>query len=190
MDEGTILIMSRLDQIITIIAIAYYLLQCFAGYKLIKISIAISSFVTGFTIGFAFSAGYFDAQSYVPAVIALVAGVLMALLGYKLYLVGVFILCGSLAASVVNLIPFPNESFYNVLHIILVVAAFVIIGILGVKFAKGFIIVVTAVTGAISAVDTMKTPIVSLGQNQIIAIVLIVILAIFGILIQRVTNKS
>lgn len=184
------LLMSRIDQVITVIVIAYYLLQCFAGYKLIKISIAISSFVTGFSLGLTLSSGHFDADSYIPAVIALGVGILLAFLGYRLYLVGVFILCGSLAASAVNLIPFPQESFYNVLHIILLIAAFVIVGILGVRFAKICIIAVTAVTGAINAVGLLKTPVPSLDQNQLIAVILIIVLAVFGILVQRATNRS
>ncbi len=190
MDNDMMLIMSRLDQVITVVGIAYYLIQCFAGYKIIKISIAVSSFITGFSVGFMISAQYFDAQSYLPATIGLLAGVLLAFLGFKLYLVGVFLLCGSLAAYAVNLIPFPEEGFYSVLRIILVLLAFVVVGILGVKFAKACIILVTAITGAISAVNLLKVPVVSLGENQIIAIVLIVVLAIFGIIVQRATNKK
>jgi len=190
MENEMSVMLARLPQILTVIGIAYYLLQCFAGYKLIKLSIAVTAFFTGFTLGFMLSAGIFDQQSYLPATIGLGAGVLLAFLGFKLYLAGVFILCGSLAASAVNLIPFPEEGFYNVLHIVLLLLAFVVAGILGVKFAKGFIILVTAVTGAIDAVNLLKTPIPSLDQNMIIAIVLIVVLAIFGILVQRATNRN
>ncbi len=185
-----VLIAARMDQIIAVVTIAYYLLQCFAGYKLIKISIAVSGFVVGFSLGLSLSAPLFDAASYLPATIGLLSGILLAFLGFKLYLVGVFIVCGSLAASAVNLLPFPEDGSLNVLHIVLLIAAFIVVGILGVKFAKGCIIAVTAVTGAISAVNLLKEPIPSLGVNQIITIVFIIVLAIFGILVQRATNKS
>ena len=94
MDNDMALILARLPQILTICGIAYYLLQCFAGYKLIKISIAISSFITGFSLGFTLTYAQFDPQSYLPAVIGLGTGVFLAFLGFKLYLAGVFILCG------------------------------------------------------------------------------------------------
>lgn len=189
MENDMAIVISRLEQIIVVLGIAYYLMQCFAGYKLIKISIAISSFLTGFMLGLVISTRYFDAASYLPATIGLIAGILLAFLGFKLYLAGVFILCGSLAAYAVSLIPFPQDGSLSVLEIILTLLAFVVVGILGVKFAKGCIILVTSVTGAISAVNLLKTPVPALQENMIISIVLIVVLAIFGILIQRASNR-
>ena len=189
MENDMIIIMARMEQIITVVGIAYYLLQCFAGYRMIKISIGIMSFITGFSAAFMLAVPNFDTSSYAPAVIGLAAGVLLAFLGYKLYLAGVFILCGSLAAYAVNFIPFPQEGFYEILKVILVLLAFIVVGILGVRFAKGCIILVTAITGAINAVNLLKTPVPSLSENELIAIVLIAVLAIFGILIQRLSNK-
>ena len=124
------------SQVFLVFSVAFYLLQCYAGYKCIKWLVAVVGFVVGFLIGFFVSAGVFTQDAYIPAVIGIAAGIGLAFVAFKLYLVGIFIYCGSIAYQAVMSLPIPNEGSYAVLSAVLGIAAFIIVGILAVKFSK------------------------------------------------------
>ena len=67
-----------------------------------------------------------------PAVIGLVAGIVLALVAFRLYIVGVFLYCGFMAFSAVQTISVPEGQGWNILLIVLGVAAF-----LGAGFSGG-----------------------------------------------------
>ncbi len=179
-----------ITQMILVFTAAFYLLQCFWGYKFIKAYIAISGFVVGFMAGFFISFDYYTADAYVPTVIGIVAGAVLAVIAFKLYLLGVFILCGALAASAVSRLPFGSEGSDNIVKIALCVIAFIIVGILAVKFAKMCIILVTAIGGAINAINIISTPVQVLDENTLIRIAAIAILSAAGIIVQRIITKN
>ncbi len=182
-------ITTRIGQIVTILGIAFCLFQCFAGYRFVRAFIGIVSFIVGFIAGFGLSVTHFSDESYAPAVIGLAAGVGLAFAGYKLYLAGVFILCGFFAASAVTYIPIPEGGFLGGIRIVLMIAAFILVGILGVKFSRHCIIIITAATGAMNAVNLMQMPLPALQENGVVSLVLIVLLALFGFIVQRATTK-
>ena len=179
-----------ITQMMLVFTAAFYLLQCFWGYKFIKVYIAISGFVVGFVAGFFISFDYYTADAYIPTAIGIAAGAVLAFIAFRLYLLGVFIVCGTLAASAVSKIPFSADGSQDILKIVLCVIAFIIVGILGVKFAKLCIILVTAIGGAINAINTLSTPIQALDENIFIHIAAIAILAAAGIIVQRIITKN
>jgi hypothetical protein len=177
------------NQIFIVFSIAFYLLECYMGYKGIKWLVAIVGFLIGFLLGFLISAGTFTQNAYLPTIIGIAAGVGLAFISFKLYLVGVFIYCGSMAFRVVAYLPFEKDGAQGAIQAVLCIAAFIIVGILAVKFARTCIIAVTAITGSINAVNLMCTPIAVLAENMILKIAVIVLIAVTGILVQRATTK-
>lgn len=177
------------SQVALVFTIAFYLLEVYMGYKGIKWLVAVVGFMIGFLLGFFISAGTFTANAYVPAAIGIGVGVLIAFIAFKLYLVGVFIYCGSLAFQAVAYLPFEKDGVQGAIQAVLCIAAFIIVGILAVKFAKGCIIAVTAVTGSINAVNLLCTPVTVLGENVVLRIAVIILIAVTGIVVQRATAK-
>ncbi len=77
----------------------------------------------------------------------------------------------------------------SVLKLILCIAAFIIVGILGVKFARLCIIAVTSITGAINAVGLLATPIAVLGTDIVTKVIVIIMIAATGMIVQRMTTQ-
>jgi hypothetical protein len=177
-------------QVILVFTVAIALLQCFFGYRLLKAWVAIIGFLVGFVIGFGVAMYNIGGEAYLPAVIGIVAGILLALVAFKLYLVGVFIYCGAIAFSAVQTIPFPENQTWDIVLIVLGVIAFLVAGILAVRFSRPCIIAVTAISGAFNAVDALKTPVAALGENEGLKILAGVALAALGIVIQFLTTKK
>ncbi len=177
-----------ITQIILVFSVTFYLVECFFGYKCIKAFVLIIGFLTGFVAAFYVSSAFYNKDAYIPSVIGMAAGILLALIAFKLYLVGVFIFCGSVAAQAVLRLPLSQEGMQNILRIILCIIAFVVIGVLAVKFAKFCIICVTAIFGAINAINLLRTPVAVLNDNIMIRFAVIAVVAIAGIMIQRITT--
>lgn len=177
-----------ITQIILVFAVTFYLIECFFGYKCIKAFVLIIGFLIGFAVAFSVSSAIYNKDAYIPSVIGMAAGILLALIAFKLYLVGVFIFCGSIAAQAVSRLPLSQEGMQNILRIVLCIIAFVAIGVLAVKFAKFCIICVTAIFGAINAINLLRTPVAVLDENVIIRFAVIAVVAIAGIMIQKITT--
>lgn len=176
-------------QIYIVFAVAFYLLECYMGYRLIKGFSAVVGFILGFVIAFSIAAGMYTSDAYIPAIIGICAGIGLALVAFKLYLVGVFIYCGAVASSAVLRLPLSQTGSTGVLLIVLCIAAFVVVGILAVKFSRMCIIAVTSVTGAINAANLLREPLVLIDTNVVLRIAVIALIAVTGILVQRLTTK-
>ncbi len=180
-----------INQIFLVFSVAFYLVVCYLGYKCIKGLVAVVGFIIGFILVFIISAGVYARDTYyLPAALGLAAGVGFAFIAFKLYFVGVFILCGTLAARAVAELPFGNEWAQSNIRLILCLAAFLIVGIIAIKFAKGCIILVTSVSGAFNAVKLLETPIELLDESTVLKIAVIAFVAISGILVQQASVKG
>lgn len=176
------------NEIFLVLSAAFYLIECFFGYKCIKALVAVVGFIVGFVLGFSISAGYFTDAAYIPALIGIAAGILLALIAFKLYLVGVFIFCGTVAFQAVGRLPLNADGAQEMLKSVLCIAAFIIVGILAVKFSKWCIILITSITGSINAINLLRTPIPSLDSNTVLRIAVIALVAVCGIMVQRAMN--
>lgn len=183
------LLLDSITQIILVFSVAFYLAEAYMGYRCIKVMVAIAGFFVGFLVGFIMTIRFYQQDAYLPTVIGIIAGILLALVAFRLYLIGVFIFCGATAAGAVAKLPIPSEGGGTILRIVLCIAAFVIVGILAVKFSKLCIIVITAVTGAVNAGNLLCTPFPVMAENILIRIAVIAVIAISGILIQKLTSK-
>ena len=177
--------MTKFGQVAVVFSVAFALLQCFLGYRLLKVWVTVIGFLVGFALGFGISSVLIKGEAYLPAVIGLVAGILLGLIAFKLYLAGVFVFCGFIAFAAVRTIPLPDEQVWNIVLMVLAVA-----GILAVKFSRPCIIAITAVSGAFNAVHSLKTPIPVLGSNYALGLVVTLVIAALGIAVQFATTKE
>ena len=182
--------MTKFGQVAVVFSVAFALLQCFLGYRLLKVWVTVIGFLVGFALGFGISSVLIKGEAYLPAVIGLVAGILLGLIAFKLYLAGVFVFCGFIAFAAVRTIPLPDEQVWNIVLMVLAVAAFVVAGVLAVKFSRPCIIAITAVSGAFNAVHSLKTPIPVLGSNYALGLVVTLVIAALGIAVQFATTKE
>ena len=162
--------MTKFGQVAVVFSVAFALLQCFLGYRLLKVWVTVIGFLVGFALGFGISSVLIKGEAYLPAVIGLVAGFI--------------------AFAAVRTIPLPDEQVWNIVLMVLAVAAFVVAGILAVKFSRPCIIAITAVSGAFNAVHSLKTPIPVLGSNYALGLVVTLVIAALGIAVQFATTKE
>lgn len=182
--------LTQVIRIASVFSITYYLIQCFFGYKILKVSCSIFGFIAGFIIGFYIAVKNIPDSGYWPAVIGMAAGIGLAILAFKLYLAGVFIYCGLLASGATLLIPIPEEHPWSVVKLIVFIAAFVIVGIIAVKFSKFCIIAVTAIGGAINAILRLQPIVTELQTNLMLYYIVIVAVAAGGFAVQYFMNRD
>ena len=180
----------EIGQIILAFSLLFAVLQCFFGYRLLKVWIGLVGFLLGFVLGFLISGAMVEGESYLPALIGIAVGVIFALLAFKIYLIGVFLYCGALAAGAVHALPLPSEEGWNVLGIVFCVLAFLVVGFLATKFARPFIIAVTAATGAVRVTESLQGMLPQLAGNQILGWLMILALAAAGMIVQFASTKK
>lgn len=181
---------TEFGQVLLIVSVALALLQCFFGYRLLKVWVAVVGFALGFAVGFTVSALLIGGDAYIPAAIGIVVGILAALIAFKLYLAGVFLLCGASSFLVVQSLPFPYTEAWGIVLVVLGMIAFIVVGILAVKFARPCIILVTAISGASQAVDGLRAPVEQLAENAWMGWAAVAVLAVLGIVVQFKTTKN
>jgi hypothetical protein len=121
------------------------LLICFAGYRLVKLTLALIGFIAGAAAGWSVGLALAPNNPTIALVCALVAGVIMAILCVWLFFFGVFIL-GASAGAVVAAAVFRATGFPVQALLILVVG--VVFGILALLLQKLMIILSTAFSGS------------------------------------------
>lgn len=137
-------VMTGAGQVLLAFSVVFALLNCFFGYKLIKVWAAIAGFLLGWVIGF-FAALYFLENVGACALIGVVAGVLCGLAAFFVYRVGVFLFCFFQGLSLcLALIPsWPGA----VVGLIVGIA----LGVLAMKFLREVLILSSAVGGGMNA---------------------------------------
>ena len=165
------------------------LLQCFFGFKFLKFWITLAGLILGAIVGGAIVAAFMPERPwYAYAIIALLA-VIFAILSYKLYVVGVFIFLGAVAAAGA----YAFLSSFNIDPTVLLVSCaiiFIVAGVLGVRYQKPLIIIITSIAGAVSAVRILSEIIPLVKENEGYRIIILGALAGTGMLMQFLLNKS
>ena len=165
-------------------------LNCFFGYKLLKVWMAVCGFIIGATGGFLIAARFLTERNIVFGITA-AAGIVGSVLAYQIYLVGVFFLGWMM--SVAAVIAFVRSLPIGDKEKLVVIAAGVllglIVGVLIVKFARPSIILVTGISGGISTA-TAAFSLLKLEQPTIVMTGAGVLLAVVGILVQFLTTPG
>ncbi|MGN0363892.1 MAG: hypothetical protein ACI4ET_13780 [Bilifractor sp.] len=183
-------LMSGLAQALVIGSLILGILQCFFGFRLLRFWISFFGFVIGMYLGTTISAKLISDPVYARWIIGVVCGLLLSLLGYKLYLAGVFIFCGILAVSLVQKIPLPSGKYWTVLLYVLMVAGFIGAGLLGVRFARPAVIFFTAGAGAAAAVSALASLQTNLAGNSHLQHIILLVMFAAGVAVQFLTTRK
>ena len=159
------------------VILAFGVFQCFFGYKLFRITTAITGFFTGGLIG-AFLLFIMTWESVGAAAGFLLFGILGAFLAYKLYLLAVFITCCFNTFLLVTILGLLGGAGFGAA--IYGVILGLIVGIIGCFLAKPVIVISTAVSGGTTAGFVLGL----LLENTTVGTVLGVVLAVLGIVVQ------
>ena len=165
-------------------------LNCFFGYKLLKVWMDVCGFIIGATGGFLIAARFLTERNIVFGITA-AAGIVGSVLAYQIYLVGVFFLGWMM--SVAAVIAFVRSLPIGDKEKLVVIAAGVllglIVGVLIVKFARPSIILVTGISGGISTA-TAAFSLLKLEQPVLVVTGAGILLAIVGIMVQFLTTPG
>lgn len=168
--------------VLVVFGAVFSLLNCFLGYRLVKLWSALCGFAVGWVAAFAVSM-HFLANAGVSAVIGIAAGLLLGGIAFFLYKAGVFVLCVFLVFFLcVGLIPI------QWLAIVLGLALGLAVGVLAMKFMREVLIFTTAISGGMNAANALL-PVFGL-QNAAAALIVGLALAVLGIVVQWKTTAK
>ncbi len=184
--------MDRLPQgagdVLAVAALAAALLQCFLGYKLLRLWVTLAGGVIGLAAGLAIGTLGLRSEA-AAAVLALALMLLFGFLAFRVCKLGVFLLCGLAAYSFVMgllLAAAGPEAVWwmNVISLAAGLAA----GLLGVSFLRTAVILTTAILSGLQAGGGIMAlaQVPSAGP----ALVLGIILAVLGAAVQFATTKD
>ncbi len=183
-------VVSGLSLVLTAGGMILYLMQCFLGYRFVRGWMALAGFAAGFIIGLFVGMGMEHESAVFPFGVGLLCGIILAFLSYRIYLMGIFILCGILAAAFVLDLPWPEGGTWQLISLGAAGFSLLASGILAIRFTRTFVILITGVMGSANAVSQASRLFPSLlrgtGRNMLVFL----ILALAGILIQFLTTDD
>ncbi len=154
--------------------------ECFAGYKIMKVMMAIWGFFIGSLIGVII--GVASDSVALGFIMVVLLGVGLAVVAFRLYIAGIFILTAFLSAIALYII---SDSM-----LISGIIA-ILIGVLAVFFVKPVVIITTSFSGAgiiLSSAYIMMAQ--RVGDNPIITAILWIPIALAGIACQFITTQN
>ncbi|MPQ33349.1 DUF4203 domain-containing protein [Clostridium estertheticum] len=169
---------SECIRIIAIVTFLLTFLQCFLGYKLFKFWVTVCGFFTFGIMGGVVSNTSSD-NAGMAMFIVLLSALLGAFITFKLYKVGIFILCGFMGFLL---------GYVLTQAVTLGIIMALVLGVLSIFFVRPVIIVSTSLSGGlIAGISLAKV----LGISSFATSIIIGILfAIFGMVVQFATNKK
>ena len=190
-------IQSGLSVILQIGITMLALLLCFTGYRRVRQWVSFIAFVFGGVMGFsaARSAGLGKEYWYLPLIIALAAGIVLSLLGYKLFQLGLFVFSGAVSSWAVTAHVLPESltgAEQGTMHYVLIgvqIVVFVIGGVLAVRFSRTAIICISAIGGARVASTGLAQLLPKYFPDPAKQLWLFAGLAVLGIVIQFLTTR-
>jgi hypothetical protein len=150
---------------ITVLVVAVGFLNCFWGYRLLKLTLGIFGFLIGVTAGWNMGVSFAPGNSVVVGLLAIVAGLIGAVLCVWLFFLGIFLL-GASAGATVALAFFGASGSPPQSIIILVVA--VVFGVVALLVQKVMIIISTAFSGSYLITSSVCAVLVG-AQNPLLS---------------------
>lgn len=178
-----------LGAIFLLCKLVFGFLNCFFGYKLLKIWVAFCGFLAGFTVGL-LVVPHFVVKEGIILLISCGMGLVLGVLGYEVYLVGAFVLGWILTVSVFlslgRMLKFDDKMVILMLGV--GVLAGIAVGALIVRFSRPGIILLTAVSGGITlgmgVLDILKV------NNSTAVFAAGIILSLCGVCVQLKTTQK
>lgn len=169
--------LSQYDMITLAVITVIGLLFCFFGLKMVRIWAALFGFAVGFSGG-AYLADYFNVNDNISLIIGLVAGCILAVLGARFYLAGVFLV--SWVMGIIGSAYFLRPADWA--YALVCVGIGLIIALLTLKLAEPVTMVITALLGGAAAGQAIYGFLPA--ENEIIQIAVIAVLVILGVVTQ------
>lgn len=159
------------------------IINCIFGYRLLRFWVMLAGFMLGAGIALfvMYSAGIYDKMYYLAGM--LITGIVLGILAFLIYKMGIFVLGAGvgLLLSVYILHPTTSAVFF------VCILAGVGLGIVGVKFCRGVIIVATSLLGGLLAGASLAK--ISELEQFPYGILMSLGFALLGMLIQFAINK-
>lgn len=159
----SIFIAGKLSVSVMVVSAVLGLLICFLGLKLTRILTIVIGFLIGSAVGLSIAGGI-GVEGITFAIISLACGVALALLAFFLQRIGVFFIAFCGIAGVLG--RYVASSSTMMLIFILVVA--VVAGVLAVIYIEPILIVITAISGGVSAGIMLADIISAMNQETVI----------------------
>ena len=155
-------------------------IECFAGFKIMKAMMAIWGFFIGAMLGVVI--GVLADSTALGVILVIVFGVTLAVLSFKFYLAGIFILTAFLTTIALYIM------FENIFIALLLAIG---VGILAIYFVKPVVIVTTAISGA-GIILSSAYLMMDLGMNgsPVVTVILWIPIALAGIAVQYITTQK
>ena len=155
-------------------------IECFAGFKIMKAMMAIWGFFIGAMLGVVI--GVLADSTALGVILVIVFGVTLAVLSFKFYLAGIFILTAFLTTIALYIM-------FESIFIALLLA--IGVGILAIYFVKPVVIVTTAISGAgiiLSSAYLMMD--LCMNGSPVVTVILWIPIALAGIAVQYITTQK
>jgi len=164
-----------------ILGAVWNLFVCFFGYRFYRVVITICGFLVGAVASYFLLGSYTSIDKNVLLILSLVIGVVVALLAYVLYRIGIFLLVA--AAMFFTLSGLLGSTLKDQSMVLIIcVAAALILAILSVKFMKPIMILSSGLAGGLGTVKIVGSV---LGLSNPTALTAVgIVLAAVGIWFQ------
>lgn len=152
-------------------------ISCFLGYKLLRLWMVLGGLLIGGYGGFYITKIY-SGNLLVQVIVAVLAAIILSMISYNLYLVGVFLLCSLLGLMLSSFLIQPQSEVLTLVCVAIGIAA----GVLAVKFVRPMVILSTSFQGGV----TMATGIMALAglENNVFLGGVALAIGIFGCFVQ------
>lgn len=199
---------ARYQNLLLPMGVVCSLALCFLGFKYLKGWVAAFAFMIGVGGGFFVSYGMTGESMYAPFMIGLLTGLVLMLVSFLAFKIGIFSLTAFLVGEAIWSLPLMDCLAYRIrimdwpgsmgdklasfIPILLSVVIGVVIGYAALKMTRKIIIVATGCTGAYRAVVYFAkiTDTELFGENRFVWISVIILLALLGMVVQFFTTKE
>ena len=149
---------------------------------------SLTGLLVGAVAGGFIGTNFLDGSGGMVAICALVGAILLAILAYRIYQAGIFLLCFGLAfMAAASILPFTGD-----IQFFLSVVVGFIVGSLALKFIRPVIIITSAVVCGSSAAGLLITlcDLMNIGSFSSYPLLLTVGIVALGILVQFLTTSG
>lgn len=168
-----------------VIALALGAVICFAGYRVRKAGIMLTGALLGFSLASDIAVRFLDQST--AAIIGVAAAVLVALFCSWLYDAGIFVFCGACGALFASGL-LESAALESWLRIVILLAVFVAVGFLALKFVRPVMILATGFSGASSILSSLLLMGVPIPAG-LVQLAVMLVLAAVGIGVQFATTR-
>lgn len=175
--SGVSEIINQFSGVMAAVVFIIGIIQCYFGFKLFKVWLAIGGFIVGAIVG-VFIGGVAFNSGGAAIIFGFILAVILAYLAVKIYFLGIFILggsCGFIIAMILS-----NSTPLSVVFGI-------IIGIIAAYFTKIAIIASTSISGGLSAGVALKQ---LLNGQESLSVIFVALFVITGLYVQYKMNKD